>query len=300
LKKRLNWIGLDESQKNVTLHAFENFSIPLSDNISLHSSAQLAQATFLDVETTGLNPLTDEIIELSARNVFFDPLSGEIVSVSKQVFNSFNEPTIPIPPKITILTGIDKNDVASKKINWTEFENYIKNSQLIIAHNALFDRTLVEKSFKPIDIVWGCSTQNIDWLSKGYDSAKLNLLCIYHGFFNSTAHRASSDVDCLIHLLTFKNSKKSSYFNELLANSHEQKFIVTIINTVYEMRFAITKLGFRWEPKNKSWNKVVGKNEIQPLIEKLTSSDITPQIDYKISDIPLTYNYRPFSSILNR
>ncbi|EGR4060002.1 DNA polymerase III subunit epsilon, partial [Vibrio cholerae] len=53
----------------------------------------------IDVETTGLNADFDEIIEIGA--ILFD-LSGE----NHVTYNSLIKPSIPIPTRITNLTGI--------------------------------------------------------------------------------------------------------------------------------------------------------------------------------------------------
>ena len=56
-----------------------------------------------DLETTGLNPSTDEIIEIGIAR-FRD---GELLDQ----FQSFAKPSIPIPADITHLTGIHPEDV---------------------------------------------------------------------------------------------------------------------------------------------------------------------------------------------
>ncbi|WP_018113012.1 exonuclease domain-containing protein [Caulobacter sp. UNC279MFTsu5.1] len=58
-----------------------------------------------DVETTGLDWRQDEIIEL-AMVPFRYGVDGRIYEVGK-AFHGFRQPTRPIPPEITALTGID-------------------------------------------------------------------------------------------------------------------------------------------------------------------------------------------------
>src|ERR1700692_4147215 len=59
---------------------------------------------FLDVETTGLDPSRDEIIEL-AMVPFTYSLDGRIFEI-RELFQKLREPERPIPTAIIALTGI--------------------------------------------------------------------------------------------------------------------------------------------------------------------------------------------------
>jgi DNA polymerase-3 subunit epsilon len=61
-------------------------------------------AVLLDVETTGLDTGKDEILDLGMVKFNYLP-DGSIAGV-RDVYSSFNEPSVPIPPEITALTGI--------------------------------------------------------------------------------------------------------------------------------------------------------------------------------------------------
>ena len=60
--------------------------------------------TVFDLETTGLSPVRDRIIEIGAVRVEIDG------SVSR--FQTLVNPGVPIPPRLTALTGIDDDMVA--------------------------------------------------------------------------------------------------------------------------------------------------------------------------------------------
>ena len=86
-----------------------------------------------DLDTTGLNPATDEIIEIGAAR-FRD---GEVVDR----FQSLVKPSIPIPADITHLTGIHQEDVEGQPTIddlLPRIETYFSDSP-VIAHNAGFD-----------------------------------------------------------------------------------------------------------------------------------------------------------------
>ena len=76
----------------------------------------------LDVETTGLDPTRDEIIELAMLKFEYGP-EGTIFRVLDQ-FSRLRDPTIPIPIEITKLTGITPEMVAGKMITPEEVEHF--------------------------------------------------------------------------------------------------------------------------------------------------------------------------------
>ena len=93
----------------------------------------------LDLETTGLNAASDEIIEVGIAR-FRD---GELVDQ----FQSLVDPLKPIPPEITQLTGIDQDDVAGMP----RIQDIVGDVARIVedlplvAHNAQFDVTFLGK-----------------------------------------------------------------------------------------------------------------------------------------------------------
>src|SRR3954463_6570986 len=86
----------------------------------------------LDTETTGLDHAKDEIIELGM--VKFDYLpDGRIVGV-RDVFSAFSEPSIPISPEITALTGITDEIVAGHSIDEAAVNAFVEDAVIVIAH----------------------------------------------------------------------------------------------------------------------------------------------------------------------
>ncbi|HEX9933714.1 MAG TPA: 3'-5' exonuclease, partial [bacterium] len=86
-----------------------------------------------DVETTGLDPQLDEIIEIGMVRL----QSGKIV----ERFQSLYRPSKPIPPNITKLTGIRDVDCADQppfSQGLGDVLNFL-GGRWIVAHNADFD-----------------------------------------------------------------------------------------------------------------------------------------------------------------
>ena len=96
----------------------------------------------LDLETTGLDPVSDQIIEIAAIR-FRD---GE----ESDRFESLVNPGIPIPDFITKLTGISDKDVEHAPALDSVFENclrFIGNSPLI-GHQINFDAAFIEYNLR--------------------------------------------------------------------------------------------------------------------------------------------------------
>ena len=96
----------------------------------------------LDVETTGLDTASTSHrarhgqVRLSARR------HGHGVV---DVFSALNQPSAPIPPDISELTGITDATVAGHRIDAEAVAAFAADSVIVIAHNAHFDRKFAER-----------------------------------------------------------------------------------------------------------------------------------------------------------
>ena len=156
-------------------------------------------ALFVDVETTGLDPERNDIIEL-AMVPFTYGADGRIFSTGEP-FQGLREPDEPISGEITAITGIDHAMVAGQSIEPNTVAGFIVSADLIIAHNAVFDRRFLER-FCPefIHKPWGCSNSQIDWKGEGFEGTRLAYLVAGAGFFYDR-HRALNDCYAAIELL---------------------------------------------------------------------------------------------------
>lgn len=96
---------------------------------------------FFDLETTGLNPEIDEVIEIGAIKVQGSKVIGH--------FNSFVRPVRNIPQLVTNLTGITLEDmkrIPDREVIKKQVKAFIGNYPLI-AHNVSFDKIFLEKFF---------------------------------------------------------------------------------------------------------------------------------------------------------
>jgi DNA polymerase-3 subunit epsilon len=155
----------------------------------------------LDVETTGLDRQKDEVIELGM--VKFDYLPDGCIAGLRDVFSAFNEPSNPIPPEVTALTGITKDMVAGHRIDEAAVSSFADEAVIIIAHNAGFDRKFAERYWPFQRKAWGCSATEVEWRRHGFEGSRLGYLLNGAGLFHQ-AHRAVDDCHALLEILAFK------------------------------------------------------------------------------------------------
>ncbi|MFW1499254.1 exonuclease domain-containing protein, partial [Vibrio parahaemolyticus] len=75
-----------------------------------------------------------------------------------ETFQRFQEPSAPISPEITRITGITDAMVAGHTIDVAEVAAFARPAALVIAHNAGFDRRFAERLSDVFATkAWACS-----------------------------------------------------------------------------------------------------------------------------------------------
>lgn len=262
-----HWIGKSEDGKTVTLNRLEkkHFTFPeyFSPEWEITNSELVRFGAILDVETTGLNQAQDQVIEIGVRQFRFNRESGEVLSMDQE-YSAFQDPGFPLSDEVKSITGITDEMVKGKKIDWIKVDSLLQNSSIIIAHNASFDRPFIDlKSEISKKKIWGCSFKQVNWEKYGYTSSKLEVLSIYHGFFNDS-HRALSDSDSLLYLLSLKNQLSAKpYLHELIGEARKTTVQVMANYAPFEAKDLLKNRNYRWDAPNKVWSKIVEKETAQ-------------------------------------
>ncbi|SDK33503.1 DNA polymerase-3 subunit epsilon [Agrobacterium fabrum] len=209
----------------------------------------------LDTETTGLNWRTDEIVEIGLVAFSFDGFGklGDVIGV----YGGLHQPTTPIPPEITKLTGITDEMLAGQMIDMQQVRRMIAPADLLIAHNASFDRPFCE-GFSNVfaSKAWACSVSEIDWGSRGFEGTKLGYLIGQAGYFHE-GHRAVDDCFALLEVLDRSSGEGETPFAELVRNSGQSRVRVFAEHSPFEMKDHLKGRGYRWsdgsDGRPKSW-----------------------------------------------
>ncbi|MCS3892103.1 DNA polymerase-3 subunit epsilon [Bradyrhizobium japonicum USDA 38] len=219
----------------------------------------------LDTETTGLDHRKDEIIELGM--VKFDyTAEGRIVGV-RDTFAAFNEPSAPIPPEITAITGITDEMVAGQRIDDAAVSAFVDEAVITIAHNSGFDRKFAERYWPVFEHkAWGCSATEIDWREHGFAGAQLGYLLNGTGFFHQ-AHRAVDDCHALLEVLDFVlPTTGAPALALLLETARKPTLRVWAEQTAFELKDSLKRRGYRWndgsDGRPKSWFRDVDETAL--------------------------------------
>jgi DNA polymerase-3 subunit epsilon len=200
---------------------------------------------FVDVETTGLDAARCEIIEL-AMTPFTYSLEGQVFAVGAP-FHQLREPSHPIPPEITAITGLTDAMVAGHVIDADAVAHFAAPAALVIAHNAAFDRRFLERfcavfTTKP----WACSMSQVAWAEEGFEGVKLSYLASGAGFFYDK-HRAVHDCLAAVELLARPLPKSGRpALQQLLEQARKPTWRIWAENSPFDLKDQLKARGYRW------------------------------------------------------
>ena len=145
----------------------------------------------LDLETTGLTPKTDRILEIGAIKV----VDGAV----KERYSTFINPQMEIPPRITGLTGITQDMVKNAPLREEAVRKLVEfcRDLPLLGHNILFDYSFVKHDAVNLGLEF--EKEALDTLTVArlalpeLESRSLEYLCGYFGICRENAHRAMDD-----------------------------------------------------------------------------------------------------------
>jgi len=145
----------------------------------------------LDLETTGLDPSTDRILEIGAVRV----IDGQI----RETYETLVNPEMRFGSRIEELTGITNEMAAGGRDRTravTELVEFCQDLPLL-GHNILFDYSFVKRS--AVNLKLAFEKEGIDTLKiaralfPDMEHRNLGSLCAYYGIRQEKAHRAACD-----------------------------------------------------------------------------------------------------------
>lgn len=214
---------------------------------------QTLRVLVLDTETTGLNAARDKVIELALLAFDLDLATGQPVG-QLEVYDGLEDPGAPLSAEVQQLTGIRDEMLQGQRLDEARIAELLAGAQLVIAHNAGFDRPFVEArlpAFAEVD--WACSFADIDWKRQGRDSAKLSALAMQLGWFYD-AHRAEMDCHALLAVLRppLPLGERNGLMH-LVEAARQPSFRLQATGAPFEAKDLLKARNYRWDATNRVW-----------------------------------------------
>jgi len=138
-------------------------------------------------------------------------------------------------------------DVAGKRIDDARVGALLAESDLVVAHNAAFDRPFLEPRFPGFaEKPWGCSMADVPWIAEGLPSTKLEWLCERHAHVFYDAHRADIDTIAGIHLLASALPSGRRAMQVLLEGVRRKTVRVWALESPFATKGVLKARGYRW------------------------------------------------------
>lgn len=262
------------------------------------ASAGVQRLLILDTETTGLAQASDRIIELAMLLVQVDTATG-LPFGPVETFEGFEDPGMPIPAVARQITGISDEMVRGQRLDDTRVDALLARADLVVAHNAGFDRPFVEARFpgfarKP----WACSFADIDWKAQGAESARLGALAHDRGWFYD-AHRALVDCHALLQVLACPGADGAGTgLGRLIAAVDKPGFKLRATGSPFESKDLLKARGYRWDGEARVWYCGLGSEEalnaeLAWLKAEVYGGRRSAQVEVEVLDALTRYSHRP-------
>jgi len=150
-------LGEDDPFK--VIYGVEGYVVDDLQDIAKGAKEQTLEGSFVvfDIETTGLSPIKDKIIEIGALKI----VAGKVV----KEFSTFVNPKRPIPYEITRLTKINDEMVLDSPTIEEVLPRFLEfiGKDVLVAHNANFDVRFLEQNCRYQEIY--CQFVSVDTMA---------------------------------------------------------------------------------------------------------------------------------------
>ncbi len=220
----------------------------------------------LDTETTGLDPETQHCVEVGA--ILFDVQSRAVLAQQSFLLpaeTNAAEPINRIPAAVTRLPQPWKEG-----LRW--FQNLLDAADVLVAHNAAFDRQWFGRGELPaVTQPWLCSMDDMRWPADRQLRSRPSVrdLALAYGVPVWAAHRALTD--CIYLAEVFARCEDLE--QQLLQGLEPRQLVRAKVS--YDDRQLARDAGFRWnDPIKGAWARRMSEREIQELSFPVTPVDL--------------------------
>jgi DNA polymerase-3 subunit epsilon len=234
---------------------------------------RLGVAMIIDTETTGRDHKLDRVFEIGYVMTEYGKNTGSLYQVIGE-YSGFEDPGYPLPEKIEQLTKVKYEEVRGKSFDDERIRSDLARADIVIAQNASFDRKFLEGIFPEFQAKpWACSVEDAPWDDMGITTRKQEYLAYAVAGVKYSAHRALTDAQVLLHILSHPSHDGRSIFSHVLESARKPSYRVWAMHSPYEKKDVLKDIdrGYRWssgEDEDKI-GKVWFKERVEDLDEEL-------------------------------
>ena len=229
-------------------------ALPASHPMPTAAVGEPQRLLILDTETTGLDPQCDRCIEVGA--VLFDVPRRSVLSQVSFLLPCEQNPAQAVNGIDPVLTR--QPQPWQQGLKW--FEALLASADLMVAHNAAFDRQWFGIApLPPVEKPWLCTMDDIRWPAERHlrSSPSVRDLALAYSVPVWAAHRALTD--CIYLAQVFE---RCGDLEQLLAQGLEPRRLYRA-RLSYDERHKAREAGFRWnEPVNGAWSRKLSEREV--------------------------------------
>ncbi len=223
----------------------------------------------VDVESTGLDPRKDALIEVGA--ILFDIKHRAVTHQFSALLPSV------APNGAEAVNGISdallESSAVHRLVGWETYclQSFYDKADAVVSHKVSFDRPWLEPLLRTDDKgqprnwplkPWICTLQDVRWARPGLKAnPSLTRLALAHGVPVWAAHRALTDCTYLAQVLATRED-----LLQLLLDAQVPTLLYVALVT-YEDRQLAKDAGFRWEDHGflKAWTCYLREDEVSGL-----------------------------------
>ena len=220
----------------------------------------------VDVETTGLDPAKDVVIEVAAmlysleHTTVLESISSLARSETGNAAEAINRipaaALVQAPPAAVVVEAMVGMACRGE-------------AHAILAHNADFDRSFLWSFLgKPgfgfhLVTPWVCTKADIAWPCQQKQGESLVTLALAHDLGVATAHRAMADCDLIARLLT-RSRQIGADIDAMIARGLRPKaeFIAVV---PFERKDEAKAAGFAWDGVKREWRRTMAIEDTSAL-----------------------------------
>ncbi|MBF0245950.1 MAG: hypothetical protein HQL31_11885 [Planctomycetes bacterium] len=272
--------------KDIVIHYFDG-ALP---EVIAEAEGEVSRVAVMGHRLSGNNPFRHNIFELGVHIFEIQKSPARFVkSIARQRW--FNDPGGDLPDYVFERAEVSREEVEGQSIDGEALQKLLEGIEVIIAHDAGALRPFMEKILPELEkSLFGCSRNQVDWRSKGFESRSLHYLSRDHGWW---FENDSSLAECaaIVKLLNEEDDESGrSYLDELIGRCQEPLIEVEAKATPRDRRL-LSKEFFKFSPRDQVWYRVMGESTLKRVRATLENRGFEGELREK-ERLPATERFR--------